>query len=328
MRSPTYAQTEQARAAAWKQSTGSLPTKAKVPAPYIDQDGQATQKDHDHCIPPEFAELSLLPEVRLMALDLFTELAIPWHAGIDGGPSNNLLSSQVQCVNACGQMVNDPDRLILAFAGLLGTVEVLEIEPGRHLTFEYIGDTDYFGEATNGVRTRGSKCTSVDAAFVHRTSDGLVELILLEWKYTETYSLRKPQPDKDLTRFERYGKSVADPGGPIRGELVDFEFLLDEPLYQLMRQQLMADRLEQDHGHGAERARVVHVLPPANTRYQRSLHRPAQKALGATAGEAWAKLLRRPDRFVSVDPAMFLDPEITSTEYVCRYGSGDGLGGS
>ena len=35
-------------------------------------------------------------------------------------------------------MVTDPDRLVRAFAGPLGTVEVLEIEPGRHLTFEYI----------------------------------------------------------------------------------------------------------------------------------------------------------------------------------------------
>jgi len=34
---------------------------------------------------------------------------------------------------------------------------VLEIEPGRYLTFEYIGPEDFFGEATNGVRVRGAR---------------------------------------------------------------------------------------------------------------------------------------------------------------------------
>jgi hypothetical protein len=32
--------------------------------------------------------------------------------------------------------------------------------------------------------------------------------------------------------------------------------------------------------------------------------------------------MRRPDRFVSIDPSVFLDPEITSVEYVSRYGDG------
>jgi hypothetical protein len=36
--------------------------------------------------------------------------------------------------------------------------------------------------------------------------------------------------------------------------------------------------------------------------------------------EVWQRLLVRPDRFRSVDPAVFLDPEVTSAEYVSRYG--------
>lgn len=321
MSSPTYRQTEKARATAWKLSTDTLPAEAKVPAHYIDQGSHPSSKFHEHCVPAEFAELSLLPEVRPMALELFAELAIPWHAGVGNGPSNNLLSSQVQCVNACGQMVTDPDRLVRAFSGPLGTVEVFEIEPGRHLTFEYIGDSDYFGESPGGERVRGSMCTSVDAAFVHHTRDGRVELILLEWKYTEAYRLRQADPAKDATRLKRYGTALIDPDGPVRADLLDFAFLLDEPLYQLMRQQLLADQLEKNHAHGADRVRVVHVLPPANTGYQRSLHRPAQNALGSTVGEVWAKLLRGLDRFVSIDPAVFLDPAITSSEYVARYAS-------
>ena len=112
-------------------------------------------------LPAEFADYTLLPEVRPSALTLFAELGIAWHASVHGGPSNHRLSSQVQCVNALAQMMRDPSRLVRAFGDLLGTAEVLEIEPGRYLTFEYIGPEDFFNEASNGVRVRGAHCTSV-----------------------------------------------------------------------------------------------------------------------------------------------------------------------
>jgi len=54
-----------------------------------------------------------------------------WHAGVGSGPSNHLLSSQVQCTNALGQMVTDPERIARAFGPTLGVGEVLQIEPGR-----------------------------------------------------------------------------------------------------------------------------------------------------------------------------------------------------
>jgi len=61
------------------------------------------------------------------------------------------------------------------------------------------------------------------------------------------------------------------------------------------------------------------VLPAGNVAYQASVHGQTQR-VGATVKEVWQCLLRRPDRFVAVDSALFLDPEITSTHYVERYG--------
>jgi len=84
-------------------------------------------------------------------------------------------------------MVADPTRIVAAFSQLPGIGEMMQIEPGRFLTFEYIGPTDFFGEAPNGMRTRGARCTSVDDAFLHRGVDGVTELVLVEWKYTESY---------------------------------------------------------------------------------------------------------------------------------------------
>src|SRR5690348_6519736 len=120
----TYSENEKTRAIAWKMSTPTLPPAAKVPAPYVSKTGTANGPAYDFCLPREFAALSLLPEVREPALALFAELGIPWHAGVDGGPSNHLLSSQVQCVNALGQMVRDPERLVRAFGELVGIDEV------------------------------------------------------------------------------------------------------------------------------------------------------------------------------------------------------------
>ena len=311
---------ERLRAIAWKNSTPTLPAEARLPAPYVGKNGSPGESAFDFCLPPEHAELSLLPEVREHVLALFAELEIPWHAGIGGGPGNHLLSSQVQCVNALGQMVADPDRIVRAFGPLVGTAEVRQIEPGRWLTFEYIGEDDLLHEAVGGVRVRGAHCTSVDAAFLHRTQEGLTELVLIEWKYTEHYASRSPSPRKDAVRFQRYGPLLAAADSPITIGLLPFEELLQEPLYQLVRQQLLAHALEKTKAQGVDRVRVVHVLPAGNTAYQASLHGTLAPLLGSTIKQVWQRLLRQPDRFVAMDSAVFLDPEITSSDYVERYG--------
>jgi len=320
----TFVVAERTRASAWKQTTATLPAEAKAPAPYVGKDESAGGSEFGFCLPPEHAALSLLPEVREDAIALFAELGIPWHAGVGDGPSNHLLSSQVQCVNALAQMVSDPERIVRAFGPILGTSEVHQIEPGRWLTFEYIGSEDHLHEAVAGTRMRGAHCTSVDAAFVHSTADGLRELVLVEWKYTERYGPRTVVSTKDAVRFERYGALLAAPDGSVVAGLLPFEDLLQEPLYQLMRQQLLAHELEKARAHEADRVRVVHVCPSANASYYASLHGAQAPRLGATVDEVWQRLVRRPDRFVPVDSVLFLDPEITSSQYAARYGGPSG----
>jgi hypothetical protein len=316
----TYMTQERARASAWKRTTTSLPEQAKAPAPYVGKDGAADGPEHDFCLPPSFADLSLLPGARATALAVFADLGIPWHAGVGRWPSNHLLSSQVQCANALAAAVTDPQRLVRAFGAALGVQKVLPIEGGRFLTFEYIGPRDYFGESPSGDRVRGAHSTSIDAAFLHQAADGAVELVLLEWKYTESYRPRRPDPAKDAVRRQRYEAAVLEPDGPVRAHLLAFEHLLDEPFYQLVRQQLLAHALEQDHAEGASRVRVVHLLPAGNLAYQQSLARPEHRAVGDTVSEVWSRLLRKPERFTSLDTVLFEDPSVTSREYALRYG--------
>ncbi|KRE41057.1 PGN_0703 family putative restriction endonuclease [Knoellia sp. Soil729] len=321
-RSTSFRDDQRAAAARWKAGTLALPEPARASAPYVGKENRVGTVAYDFCLPREYASLNLLSEARATALSLFAELGIPWHAGVGTGSSNHLLSSQVQCANALAPMVNDPDRIVRAFGDVLDIHHVLEIEPGRFLTFEYIGPTDYFNESPGRERIRGARCTSVDAAFRYRTGNGEVELALVEWKYVEEYrTARRPDPAKDATRRRRYFTTWSDPAGPVREDVLSFEDILDGPFYQLVRQQLLAHQLEKNRVLDADVVRVVHVHPAANDAYQQSLVRDSHRALGETVDQVWQQLLRSPDRFLVMDSDALLDPTVTSPEYVNRYAS-------
>ncbi|RYB94798.1 hypothetical protein EUA93_10820 [Nocardioides oleivorans] len=307
----------------WKQSSAVLPAEAKAPGEVRARGGAMVEVDY--ALPRAWATHNLLPEVREPALALFEQHQIAWHQSIDGGPTNHLRSSQVQCVNALGQMMSDPERIKLAFGDVLDIAEIRDFgeidaaEKGRYLTFEFVGKGDYFGE---GV-TRGSQSTSVDAAFAYTTPDGRDALALVEWKFTETYRGADPKADaKAPTRLKRYESALRHPASPIDVADIELTDLFHEPVYQLVRQQLLAAELERDAEVKADLITVVHVLSPDNLAYQSSYISPALRRRGATASDVWASLLRTPDRFIGLDPAVFLDPAITSEEYALRYGGG------
>ena len=324
-----YRRSENARQVAWKHAPSSpLPKAARAPGTVSGRDGRKVEVDY--ALPSAHAKHNLLPEVRDQAVDLFGDLGIPWHQGSDGMPSPHLRSSQVQCVNALGQMVSDPHRVKAAFGALLDVGEVCdfgEVDPaeaGRFLTFEYIGPKDYFGESRNGSRTRGSHCTSVDAAFAYATSEGVRELALVEWKYTEHYpSAVAGAESKREERLRRYGLALNDPDGPIAIAGVDPGDLFHEPLYQLVRQQLLAHAIEVDPSVPVDRVRVVHVLSPDNSAYTSSFVAPELRHLGTDVKSVWRTLLKWPDRFHALDPTTFLDPAVTSDNYRHRYGAVD-----
>ena len=86
-----------------------------------------------------------------------------------------------------------------------------------------------------------------------RTTAGITELALVEWKFTESYlEARDRKAASDAVRIGRYGADLGAIDSPIVPDVLPIELLLDEPFYQLMRQQLLARRLEQDRALGAE----------------------------------------------------------------------------
>jgi hypothetical protein len=142
----TFEERARRHASDWKQHTLALPDEARVPAPYIRAGNPVGC--YPYCLPPPLSTYNLLPQVRAEALKRFAADRIAWQASIDGNPTNHLLSSQVQCVNALMPMSGNPALVVAAFGGVLPIGEPLTVEDGRCLAFEYIGAADHLGEAS------------------------------------------------------------------------------------------------------------------------------------------------------------------------------------
>ncbi len=250
-------------------------------------------------IPPAHRNLNLAPSIREAADRLFSaEPLIQWHRHANHG-----LSSQVCCLNFLMPFARRPELLRRWVEHVTGAQvsEMLPIEPDRagqpwFVTFEWIGDTDHLKEGRHGVaRTRGANATAADAALLYRDVEGLTNLLLIEWKYTEQYGQR-PKPGNE-TRRRRYQDIFRYPKGPIR---VDADVTLDdffyEPFYQMLRQQMLAWHTEANHPQ-IDRARVLHLSPSGN----RPLHRvtsPGLRARGDDAFLVFRSLLANPEDFI------------------------------
>ncbi len=133
---------------------------------------------------------------------------------------------------------------------------------------------------------------------------------------------RVESADPERERERRYRRWYEAENGPLDASVMPFEAVLVEPLYQLVRQQLLAWRIEQA---GAfHRVRVLHIAPATNDEYWRSLDRHKHRRPGESVRDVWQRMLRDSHRdcFLSLDSARFTSAErwLTSSEYRKRYG--------
>lgn len=311
MKRSEYSKRERLNAVSWKQSTAHLPPEAKIDGE-LESDGISLGVS-PVALPRAYAVHNLLQEVRVPAIRLFLEERISWHNSISDGPSNHLLDSQVQCVNALMPLVADAERARRALSNVYPVAEVLQIEPDRYMTFEYIGAIDYLNERPTTARSRGAYTTSIDAAALVRAKDGRRVLLLIEWKYTESYlEVKSPRPTDQRCRALL---EAADCLIRWRGR-IDVEDLFLEPFYQLMRQQLLANEIHKAREHGVDAVVVVHACPSANDGYADSLHTEQQREMAGTVQDLW-QLLVDSERFVAVDTAVFAPT--AAAGYVERY---------
>jgi hypothetical protein len=268
-------------------------------------DGVYRHLPRPFCLPEASATENLWGGIRQTAIAYFDQYAIKWHDGQVHRPSNHLCSSHVCCVNFLFPFADQPTALAALLKPLYPDLaHMLPIENGQYVAHEWIGQQNYLGEkiARNGRRTRGANFTSADAAVMFQHLDGTRHVALIEWKYTESYGSTPLRYAKSGTdRLAIYAPLLERADCPIKREaLPAWDALFYEPFYQFMRQQLLAHEMELAHELEADRVSVLHIAP-AHNRDFRKVTSLALQGLGDSATQVWKRVLRAPDRFLSVN---------------------------
>lgn len=281
----------------------------KATSPYFSDaacvDGVYRGKRRPFCLPRACAEENLFPGIRQTITAYFAAHEIKWHGGREGNPSNHLCGSQVCCTNFLFPFADKPHALVELLRSVFPAIrQMLPMEnENLFVAFEWIGQQNYLGEKIprHGKRTRGANFTSADAAVMFEGEDGLRQIVLIEWKYTESYSstsLRIAKSGTDRTAI--YAHLFDREDFPLDKELLpSFGDLFYEPFYQLLRQQLLAHEMEKAQELGAQVVSLLHIAPAHNSDF-RKVTSPALRTLGKSVLDVWKKLVKVPDRFKSV----------------------------
>lgn len=241
----------------------------------------------------------------------FDDRAIAWwrHCGFDAaainGPTRNMASSQIACVNFVLPLAEIENGLLALLAAIdeditgIAMIDDPTARTSSPVEFEWIG----LGHALEGESetTRGEFSTSVDAFLLAETRKGR-RAYLLEWKYTESYGANdKGQGRKGATRRRRYARPYA--ASLAFGDGVPLEAWFHEPFYQVMRQRLLADRMVARKELGVSEAKVVLVVPDGNVDYRCSMTSPTLSAAfpdAATVEEIARAAMIAPDQDFAV----------------------------
>ena len=288
-----------------------------------------------HLLALGFEVENLFPGIRgeCGAIGFFRRREIRWwknrrsgdNTKVDG-PTRNMASSQVACVNFLLPLTFIPEARALLVAMLRAldddVCDVIAIRHGVRghespVEFEWIGQCC----SLEGGKNRGANNTSIDAFLVAETEVGERRAYLLEWKYVEQYLGNRPdfkgEGKSGATRRARYCERFYAPYSSFDPSaapcLEDFFY---EPFYQIMRQRLLADRMVYERELGVDEAKVVLVVPEDNWAYRtvsdgesttspRLARRFPQLE---TVEEVMRAALKNPDeQFAMVTPSFLLD---------------------
>ena len=248
--------------------------------------------------------LNLWDGIREDAIEYFEHYSIPWHKGGERKPTGHLLSSQVACVNHLYYLRQRKDLADSVVRGLgSGMTEAAILDTG-FVEFEVIGKGPYLKERS---WSRGATSTSVDAVMLGMRENGERTLILIEWKYTESYSQSSLYIP---ARAKVYDHLIRDPDSPINVESP--ASLYYEPFYQLMRQTLLGWQMVQNRDYGATEFIHVHVIPEGNDKLKTSV--PSPDLLGKDMSDAWRFVLKEPEKYVGISPSEFLAPVVKNKD--------------
>jgi hypothetical protein len=248
-------------------------------------------------------ELNLWEGIRHDAKAYFLKNDITWWSGNDE-PTGHLLSSQVACINhlyPIRQRKDCTDSILQNISNLIG--ESLFVDSG-FIEFEKTGKKPLGNEKSV---QRGANSTSIDSFMLARKHNGDKIIILIEWKYTESYS-----PNSLLisasgkNRFEVYQELLERSDCPIKTQ--NSEDLFYEPYYQLMRQTLLGWTMVENNEYEAVDWLHLHVIPSDNKELKERI--TSKNLKGKTLEESWKLQLKNPEKYIVISPEKFLEPII------------------
>jgi len=289
-----FGRLERQRQHEFRDSSSTISQAGRTPA-------DAKGKRNGHLLAVGCEHENLYPPLREadLARKFFAAREIKWwkssrsgdNVKVDG-PTRNLASSQIACVNFLLPLAQEPEALLAILREIDADVTQVEalIYPspatGDELVspveFEWVG-LDSCLEGGSG--TRGANTTSVDALMVGTTDAGTRRAYLFEWKYVEQYIGAEylGEGKSGETRRRRYTDLYANPASRFNGQ-IPMEELFHEPFYQIMRLCLLADKMVRDEEFGVSEAKVVVVCPEGNDDYRKTITSPALEKRFPDAG--------------------------------------------
>ncbi len=297
----------------------------------------------------EYVDNNLLKEIRETSKKYFDDNGIKWwgdkKATGDKVPGHTL-SSQIACLNHLFRIKNDPEAVLAIVNGIRNEYDKVSPIPYDNeadqgfIAFEVTSDNEWLREDSK-ERKRGEFCTSIDAlACAHHVPTGKNHIILIEWKYTESYDRDdKSKEDrfeeavgtngKGHERMSRYNdmifssKCIETP----KNNIYEGSVFYQEPFYQLMRQTLWAEQVvmhRSSNNHAKKKEPIdacdylhIHVIPRENT----ALLNKGFEKNGLSMEETWRKCLTAhgQGRYIVKDPQELLKPMVEDKDLADRY---------
>ncbi len=258
--------------------------------------------------------LNLWEGIRFDVKSYFKKNGIPWWSG-NIEPTGHLLSSQVACVNHLypfRQRKDCVDKILNNISTKL--LESSYVDSG-YVEFEKTGKQPLGKERSV---QRGANSTSIDSFMIGKNENGEKILILIEWKYTESYTPQSILNSKAGTnRLEVYRELLLKDNCPIITK--NHEDLFYEPYYQLMRQTLLGWTMTQNKEYGATDWLHIHVIPEENKELREQI--TSKNLKGNSFEESWKSQLRYPDKYIVISPQELLKPiiETEDTKSIISY---------
>lgn len=246
-------------------------------------------------------ELNLWEGIRSDALEYFFRNKIGWWDSTKK-PTGHLLSSQIACINHLYYIRQREDIASRILRKINSNFKKAIIIDDGFVEFEKVGKERLGKEK---LLTRGANCTSVDALMLAEDDFGRRTLVLIEWKYIESYS---PE-DKSIgtsgkVRLEAYKDFLFKEDCPIKPEY--YKDCFYEPFYQLMRQTFLGWSMSKRKDYGAEDWLHVHIIPGDNAELRNKVTSPG--LTGSNLMEVWRNVLIEPHKYSCITPEDFLEP--------------------